>query len=363
MRLPGIFFRYVARRYMLAFIINLLAITALIFMVDFSENARRFSAFEAYQIDIAALMSIMRVPNLIMISIPFMVLIASITTLLGLNSKYELVIARASGLSAWQFLSPILLCNVVIGLFAVTMINPLGAAATHYANELAVTHGFGDTFSSQSNNAPWIRQTTDDGTTIIGGRSSTANGRVLIDATLIKLDENGKISERIAAKSATLTDNSWLLEQGEVILNGTTRALPEGYAIKTNLRPEFVQETFASADIVSFFELPRKIEAAQSFGLKASVYSMKFHQLIALPALLFSMTFIAAMVSLTFVRFGQSLYAIIGGILFGFLIYVFSELITAFGEAGSIPVIAAAWLPVLIAITIGMTVLLHREDG
>lgn len=85
--------------------------------------------------------------------------------------------------------------------------------------------------------------------------------------------------------------------------------------------------------------------------------------MIALPALLVAMTLIAAMVSLTFVRFGQSLYSILGGILCGFLLYVVSELITAFGEAGSVPPIVAAWVPVIVASTIGTTVLLHKEDG
>lgn len=358
-----IFSRYVARRYMFAFIVNLVAITVLIFLVDFTEYARRFGSLPSYSAQIAMLMSLMRVPNLIVIAIPFMVLISTMSTLSALNNKYELVIARASGLSAWQFLAPIALCNFLIGILTILAINPLGAAATQFSSQLALEVGFGDTFLSEGNNTPWLRQTTDEGTTIIGGRSGDATGRLLLDVTLIQLSEEGIISQRISAKTATLTDNSWVLSQGEMIKNGATTKLPENYSIKTNLRPEFIQETFTSADMVSFFDLPEKISAARSFGMKTNVYSMKFHQLIALPALLFSMTFIAAMVSLNFVRFGQSLYTIIGGILCGFLIYVLSEMITAFGEAGSIPTAAAAWLPVLLAMTIGTTALLHREDG
>lgn len=363
MMLFQIFSLYLARRYLATFLASLAAITFVIFLVDFTEYARRFGNLPVYSADVAMLMSLMRVPNLIVISVPFMVLIATMSTLMGLNSKYELVIARASGLSVWQFLMPFLICNFIIGIITVVAINPLGAAATNYANQLALEAGFGDTFTSEDKNTPWLRQSTDEGTTIIGGRSGSADGRVLLDVTLIKLSENGTILERLAAKSATLTDNSWLLSQGERIDDGQTTRLPENYSIKTNLRPEFVQETFTSADMVSFFDLPSKILAARSFGFKTNIYNMKLHQLIALPALLVSMTLIAAMVSLNFVRFGQSLYAIMGGILCGFLIYVLSELITAFGEAGSIPPIAAAWLPVLLAVTIATTALLHKEDG
>lgn len=359
----GVLPRYIARRYMAGFAINFLVIVALIFMVDFSENARRFSGIPGYSATIMALLSALRVPELIQISIPFVILIASMSTLISLNRKYELVIARASGLSAWQFLMPILLCNLLIGIMSVTVLNPIGASAARYANEVAAEAGFGRSLNAGSNNAPWLRQITDEGSAIIGGRSSTDNGRILNQVSILRFNDDDTVKDRIDADKAILSDGFWLLENARIaVLNQSVRTEAE-FRLKTNLQAEFIEETFASADSVSFFDLSSKIDAANSFGLKANVYAMKLHQLIALPALLVAMTFIAAMVSLTFVRFGQSLYSILGGILCGFLLYVISELITAFGEAGSVPPLVAAWVPVIVASTIGTTVLLHKEDG
>lgn len=354
--------RYIARRYLFTFSTNLLAVSFLVFLVDFGENARRFSEIPGYSAELTALLSIMRVPAITQIAIPFVVLIASITTLIALNRKYELVIARASGLSAWQFLLPIILCNLMVGIITVTMINPLGAAAARFGDEIAADAKF---FTSTSNkkNPPWLRQNTDEGTSIIGGRKMRKKGTVIQGVTVLRFDDQNAIKDRVEADKATLTEGFWTLTEVTVFENGKSPVKMEQLQIKTNLEAEFVQETFASADTVSFFELGDKIRAANSFGLKANVYAMKLHQLMALPVLLVSMTFIAAMVSLTFVRFGQSLYAILGGILCGFLLYVMSELITAFGEAGSVPPIVAAWVPVIVASTLGSTVLLHKEDG
>jgi len=39
--------------------------------------------------------------------VPFIALFAAMATLISLNRKYELVIARAAGISAWQFLFPL----------------------------------------------------------------------------------------------------------------------------------------------------------------------------------------------------------------------------------------------------------------
>lgn len=355
--------RYIGRKYLIAFGINFVVLVALIFMVDFSENARRFSTVPGYSSSVMAFLTILKIPELVQVTIPFVILIASMSTLMGLNRKYELVIARASGLSAWQFLTPLLISNLVIGVLSVGALNPLGAYTAKLGTEVAAEVGFGGGLRSASNNAPWLRQITDEGSAIIGGRSSTENGKVLNKVTILRINNDNTVRDRVDAEKATLTDGFWVLEKARITKNNQPVESQEQLLIKTNLQAEFIEETFASADSVSFFELPGKIDAANSFGLKANAYAMKLHQLIALPALLVAMTLIAAMVSLTFVRFGQSLYSILGGILCGFLLYVVSELITAFGEAGSVPPIVAAWVPVIVASTIGTTVLLHKEDG
>ena len=133
--------------------------------------------------------------------------------------------------------------------------------------------------------------------------------------------------------------------------------------IKTNLRPEIVQERLARPETIPFFELPAKIDVARSFGLRANAFAMQFHSLVALPPLLVAMTLIAATVSMRFARMGQSATMILGGIVAGFLLYVVSVLVKAFGTAGLVPPVVAAWFPVVVALFFGVTFLLHKEDG
>ena len=48
-------------------------------------------------------------------AVAFIGLIAAMATLISLNRKYELVIARAAGISAWQFLTPIAFGSFLFG--------------------------------------------------------------------------------------------------------------------------------------------------------------------------------------------------------------------------------------------------------
>jgi len=353
--------RYFFRRYMVNFMTYCLAILFVILLVDFNESGRRLSGAADYTVATGLLISALRVPTVLQAVIPFVVLIASIATLLQLNRKYELVVARAAGVSAWQFLGPLILANLLIGALSITVLNTLAANALQMAETIVVERNLGS--RSATDNAPWLRQRTEQGDTVLGARATSDGGTKLSGATFFLFDQDQRIKERLEAEHATLGDGVWMLTGVKRIRGSAPVELLESTTIKTNLKAEFVGESLTSPDTVPFFELSGKIAAARSFGLPATSYEMQFHRLVALPALLAAMTLIAAMVSLKFVRFGQSLTVLLGGILAGFVLYVVSELIQAFANAGTIPPVVAAWIPVLVASALGTTVLLHKEDG
>ncbi|WP_322989644.1 LPS export ABC transporter permease LptG [Hoeflea sp.] len=353
--------RYFFRRYVFTFLTYCLAILLVILLVDFNESARRLSAAANYTLSTGLLISALRVPTILQTAIPFVVLIASIATLLQLNRKYELVVTRAAGISAWQFLTPLIAANLLIGVVAVVGLNTLAASALQLAENIVVERNLGA--QQTSGKTPWLRQRTEFGDTVVGARASAAGGTKLSGATFFLFDENQRIKERLEAESAVLGDGEWVLTNVKVIRSSQPMERLDTVTVPTTLKAEFVGESLTSPETVPFFELRSKIATAKSFGLSATSYEMQFHRLLAQPALLAAMTLIAAMVSLKFVRFGQSLTVILGGILAGFVLYVVSELIQAFANAGTVPPVVAAWLPVLVAAALGTTVLLHKEDG
>ncbi|TKB37563.1 MAG: LptF/LptG family permease, partial [Mesorhizobium sp.] len=209
---------------------------------------------------------------------------------------------------------------------------------------------------------PWLRQKTNSGDTIIGARAILNQGLEMADAVFFVLDQQGNIVERKDAARAFLRDGYWELQDVKLFKDGNIRAETSD-RVATNLKPEFVQERLARPETIPFYDLPAKIEVARSFGLKANAFAMQFDSLVALPFLLVAMTLIAATVSMRFARMGQSATMILGGVLAGFLLYVVSVLVKAFGVAGFVPTMVAAWVPVVVAMFFGVTFLLYKEDG
>ncbi|TDH38892.1 LPS export ABC transporter permease LptG [Pseudohoeflea suaedae] len=360
---PGTLWRYFFRHYLKTFTGYFFAVVLIILLVDFNETAGRLSSSPGYTIGLGLYISLLRVPLVVQTAIPFIALLASIATLMQLNRKYELVVARASGVSAWQFLAPLLVANLILGLATIFLLNPLATNSNSIEDNVMLDTGMRSAQPAEDTGPPFFRQHTEEGDTIISAEVSADGGTRLGDATFIRFDAEGEPLDRLEAKQAELGDGAWLLTDVTRFRAGAPREALEAIEVPTNLSSEFLDESLVPPDSISIYELPGKIAAARSYGVSADGYAMQFHRLVALPALFSAMTLIAAMVSLRFVRFGQSMAVILGGILAGFVLYVVSEVIQAFGEAGTLPPVVAAWLPVVVAASLGTTVLLHKEDG
>ncbi len=354
--------RYFFFRYATITLWFFLGIFALVFIIDFTELSSSLAGLPGFTVRKALGVSALRVPMIMQQVVPFVGLFAAMATLVSLNRRYELVIARAAGISAWQFLLPACLGALIFGLLTVGVLNPIAAYGFSRSEMIETSLRAGHSNTVTAFDAPWIRQSTDEGDTIIGARAVLNQGLELADAIFFRFDSDGEITERLDAKQAFLREGYWELTDVKRLVGSTQESVPT-LQIKTNLRPEIVQERLARPETIPFFELPAKIDVARSFGLRANAFAMQFHSLIALPPLLVAMTLIAATVSMRFARMGQSATMILGGIVAGFLLYVVSVLVKAFGTAGLVPPVVAAWFPVVVALFFGVTFLLHKEDG
>lgn len=356
-------FTYFFRRYLLMTAQFFVGVIVISFLVDFTEFSRRVGSLPNYTIASGLLVSALRIPLIVQTAIPFVILFSAMATLMALNRKYELVVARSAGVSAWQFLMPLCCASFLIGVVTITIFNTAAARALSYSETIEASFSGNASGDFNTQRLPWLRQQTDEGATIIGAKKTARRGLLLSEATFIRFNDSGAISERLDARVATLGDGAWNLTDVTRLDAKGARSAVADMQIKSGLKPEFVEEQFAKPETIPLFELGEKIDAARSFGLSANAFSMQYHSLLALPVLLVAMTLIAATVSMRFARLGQSAPMILGGVLAGFLLYVVSVLVKAFGGAGFVPPVVAAWFPVVIAAFFGITFLLHKEDG
>jgi lipopolysaccharide export system permease protein len=335
---------------------------SLVFVLDFVETMRRAADLPHINSPSLALMSFFRAPAIIEQTLPFVILFGAIGAFLALSRRLELVVARASGVSAWQFLSPAILLAGLIGIAAAIVFNPLATSLKARADAMEAKI-FGKTDVANVAGARWIRQRSVDGQAIIQAASSDDYGLVLTSVTIFAFDLDNRFKERIEAQDAHLENGMWRLSKVRVLVPDEQPTSYDSYSLATNLTPAQVQQTFSSADTVSFWRLPGAIDLAIAAGLDANEYRLQYQTLLARPALLIAMVLIAATVSLRFARFGGIGYLIVGGVGAGFVLYVATKMVGDLGTAGLVNPAVAAWGPALVSMLIGFTVLLNQEDG
>jgi lipopolysaccharide export system permease protein len=357
--------RYFAARFVSAAVAIFISVFGLVAMVDYVELVRRTADVANISGWMVAKASLYRVPAITERLLPFSILLAGMVSFLNLSRRLELVIARAAGMSAWQFIAPAMLMALVIGILATTLYNPVSAFLQEQSKRLQAEMMGEDLggLRKTSGSKLWVRQRSPDGQSIINAQTSREQGLRLGGITVFTFDGNGTFKERIEAKTAVLELGSWRLEEARVYVPGEPASPPQTYQLATNLTPEQVRESFATPETVPFWSLPLYIELADSAGLGASGYRVQYQKLLALPFLFVSMVLLAGAVSLRFFRFGGVQRMVLAGVMAGFLLYVLSKFLEDFSKAGLLNPTAAAWLPVTLGGLLGVLTLLHQEDG
>lgn len=365
MRLAGILMRYIARRFLVTISAAFILCLTLIFMIDIVELLREAGKTGGIPAWMIAWLALLRLPAFSEITLPFAVLVGTIGAFLLLSRGSELTIVRASGMSAWQFIVPGVLVGFLIGVASVTLYNPMAASAGAKAERtFAATFGRDSSIMARTQSgAQWLRQDGADGQSVISAQIASDLGRTLTGVMVFQYDADGKFLERIDAQTARLHDGFWDLTDAWVSRVGTEPEQYRRYVLSTYLTPERVADALGTVSTVSFWQLPAFIEIAEKAGLSATQYKVQYALLWSRPFLLAAMVLLGATVSLRSFRFGKIQTMVVTGIVGGFGFFLLAEVSRQFGASGLTSATAAAWIPVIIAICLSLTVLLHQEDG
>lgn len=356
-------YRYLAVQFLLGVAVVYSAFLVLAFSIDVVNLLNRTAGHDVTTAVVVG-MAILQLPDLGQKMLPFAILLGGVFTFARLSRSQELVATRAAGVSAWDFLLPPLAVAVAIGIFTVTIFTPISARMFSEFAGLEARHVKGEASQlSVSQNGLWLRQGDENRQSVIHALRVADQGQHLEDVIVFLYSANDRFAGRIDAKSGRLQDRAWLLQDAWVSDTNGRPTHHDNFTLDTTLTPEQIQESFASPDTLSFWDLPGFIRAAQAAGFSATRYQLYLYTLYALPALFAAMVLMAASFSLRISREGGVAKVILFSAACGFAVYFFSDLTRVLGQSGTVPVLLAATAPAVAAILIGMTLLFNQEDG
>lgn len=364
MRLSATLSVYLGRQFLNGIAFVFAVMMCLVFLVDLIEHLRRASDQNEADFGVIVALSLLQLPLLAQKLLPFAALFGGIWTFSRLTRTNELIVARAAGVSVWQFLAPALVIALLIGIVVITLFSPLSSAMLARYEQLEGKYLEGrPSFLAVSKTGLWLRQADAGGQSVVHARRVSAQGTELEDVIIFLYRGSDEFSGRLDAKQARLEPGRWVLTK--VLLSRPDQAALQfdQYELPTSLTINQIQNSFASPETLSFWSLPHFISTLEEAGFSALAHRLHWHALLALPVFLCVMVLLSAAFSLRLVRRGHTGLLIAVGALAGFILYFVSDIVFAFGLSGSLPAVLAAWTPVGVGLLLGLATLFHLEDG
>ena len=239
-------------------------------MFDAIELLRRAAGRPSMSTGIVLRMALLKLPHMAEELAPFVVLFASMITFWRLTRSHELTVARAAGVSVWQFLLPVIGFAALFGVFKIAVINPAGAVLYgHFERMEAQLIGGGSSLLAVSNTGFWLRQVDEKGNSVVYARRVSSQEMQLFDVIILNFEGQDRFVSRVDAASARLETGHWLVTDAWLTAPERPARFESSYRIPTAMTVEQIQDSFASPLTISFWELPgviRMLEAAGLYG-------------------------------------------------------------------------------------------------
>ncbi|KRS17874.1 LPS export ABC transporter permease LptG [Roseovarius indicus] len=302
--------------------------------------------------------------------LPLVIVLATTGLYIRLARSSELVVVRATGRSALRSLAAPIMVALMLGILAVTMLNPIVAASSKRYNDLVNSHiGGGAAILVIASEGLWLRQGSPEGQTVIHAERASSDLTVLFDTTFIDFDPDGQPAQRIMANAARLSKGEWMLYDAKIwdLSRGenpeAAAETAETMRLSSALTQDRIIDTFGKPEYIPIWDLPRFIDQLDQAGFSARRYAMWFQMELARPLFMVALVMISAAFTMRHARLSNTGISVLSAVLLGFGLHYIRNFAQILGENGEIPILLAAWAPPVASILLATGILLHMEDG
>ena len=351
--------KYILKQVIEMFIMGVAVFTSIIFASDtFITLIKQISLF-GIPFNVALMMIILNLPQVVVMTIPMGVLLATVMTLNGLSLSSEITVMRACGIGLNRIAKPIFIFAIVMACISFVINETVVPFSTRLSTKLA-----GVAFSQK--NVPegkqnfTFKETKENGLLKRLFYVGDCTDGELHNITVLDAAKEGTI-QIVQAREGATTPGGWIFEKGAIYTvtdSGKTldTTLFESTNVKfgMDLTKELDKNLANQHNFIQLCGVLAKSDIPDKHVLKISLFDK-----IALPLTTIVLVLIGVPLAITppRVRYNR-------GFLFSILIifayYLIRALSISFGEAGSLPPVLAAFMPDII-LTLAGVALYYRK--
>ncbi len=353
---------YVGKMFLMRFFAFLFTLILILQTLDLlNESGNILAAPENTQAALFAYVKL-RLPQLASQFAPFAVLLAALATMFTLNANSEIVIMKASGISAHQILMPLFATALLIAtahfIFNETILARSNATLTAWQDM---------EYGAKPPKPADLKQevTVQDGRYIFHAADIRLNKGIvkLSDVVIYEMGPTRTIIRTTMADTVVLGKNQWQLtnvREADIGTLAVTRSAQKTWPSTLPVNRLIAQSV--NPDTVSYTKLRRTLKDLSVSGHNTETLRAALYHKVSGPLAALLMPLLGAIAAFGTARSGKQLLRAAAGLLLGFAFFVADNFMMAMGQFGAVPPLLAAWSPFLLFFLIGESVLLRTEE-
>ncbi len=345
--------KYILKQVIEMFIMGVLVFTSIIFASDTFITLIKQISMYGIPFKIAFLIIILHLPSVFVMTIPMGVLLATVMTLNGLSLSSEITVMRACGIGINRIAKPIFIFAIIMACLSFLVNETIVPVMTKQSTDLAL-YAFSKKNIPEGKENFTFKEVKDDGMLKRLFYVADCKEGILHNITVLDASKNGTI-QILQAREGETAEEGWKFKKGAIYTvtnNGKAldTTLFDDTTVKfgMDLSDEMNRNLANEHNFIQLLKFLAKSDTPDRRELSISLFDK-----IALPLTTVVLVLIGVPLAITppRVRYNR-------GFLFSILIifayYLIRALSISFGEAGSLPVALAAFMPDIILTIIGV---------
>lgn len=353
--------KYILKQVIEVFLMGVAVFTSIIFASDtFITLIKQISLF-GIPFNVALMMIILNLPQVIVMTIPMGVLLSTVMTLNNLSLKSEITVMRACGIGLNRIAKPIFVFAIIMSVCSFIINETVVPVMTKQAKDLALW-SLGQKNIPEGKQNFVFKELNDGGSLKRLFYVGYCEDKILHNITVLDTAKEGTI-QVLQADEGKTSPEGWEFEKGAVytvddegkVLNTTlfdSSVVKFGLDLSKELNKNVAKE-------MNFTKLISYIKNNDLTDKQKNIVHIELYDKLALPLTTIALVLIGVPLAITppRVRYNR-------GFLFSILIifayYLIRALSISFGEAGTLGAFLAAWMPNIVLTIVG-TLLYYKK--
>lgn len=350
--------RYIAREFIIMFLLSIAASNVIYLVIDFFESLENFLEHHA-PVGLVIQYYLLKVPLITFQTLPLAVLLSTLITLGTLSRHMEITAMKANGISLYRITKPILLISFLIAFitfFGNEYLVPYAHQRTEHIMDVEVRKA--DQKVSFKNLNIWYRE----GPAIYNFQAFDPDRNTLQGITVYRFDKDFQLIQRVDAHDAVWDRHRWVFNDVTIRKFGGKESMAlehhQRMDFPMDITPENLRKAEKDAEEMGYAELKRYVRRLQKSGYDATRYVVDLQVKLSFPFINLIMVLIGIPFALKTGRTGGFATGIGISLAIGLLYWILISVSRAFGQSGILPPLLSGWSPHLLFGGAGLVTLL-----